>query len=131
MTDEDLKQLTQRTARMLFGDPAERKPGDLNPYEIWKEFFGSETAFQLSTFFTGRLYAREVVSQKQRELCAVAVLTVLHMPEELRAHVKAAMNVGASREEVAEVILQTVTYHGVPTMLEGLKVLKSVMDETP
>jgi 4-carboxymuconolactone decarboxylase len=131
MTDEELKQLTQRTARMLFGDPAERKPGDLNPYEIWKEFFGSETAFQLSTFFTGRLYAREVVSQKQRELCAVAVLTVLHMPEELRAHVKAAMNVGASREEVAEVILQTVTYHGVPTMLEGLKVLKSVMDETP
>lgn len=129
MNDEELKQLTQKTARMLFGDPAARKAGDLNPYEIWKDLFGSETAFHLSTFYTGRLYAREVVSQKQRELCAVAVLTVLHMPEELRAHVKAAMNVGATREEVAEVILQTVTYHGVPTMLEGLKVLKAVLDE--
>lgn len=129
LSKDELRDLTTKTARMLFGDPAERKPGDLNPYEIWKDFFGSETAFNLSTFYTGRLYAREVVSQKQRELCAVAVLTVLHMPDELRAHVKAAMNVGATREEVAEVILQTVTYHGVPTMLEGLKVLKKTLEE--
>lgn len=128
MTDDELKKLTQDTARKLFGDPDERKPDDVNPYALWKEFV-PDLAFDLSTFFTGKLYAREVISQKQRELCAVAVLTVLHMPEELRAHVKAAMNVGASREEVAEVILQTVTYHGVPTMLEGLKVLKSVTDE--
>jgi 4-carboxymuconolactone decarboxylase len=129
MTDNELRELTRKTAEMLFGHPSERKPGDLNPFDTWKEFFGADTAFQLSTFFTARLYAREVISQKQRELCAVAVLTVLHMPEELRAHIKAAMNVGATREEVAEVILQTVTYHGVPTMLEGLKVLKSVLDE--
>lgn len=128
MTDDELKKLTQETARKLFGDPAERKPDDVNPYALWKEFV-PDLAFDLSTFFTGKLYAREVISQKQRELCAVAVLTVLHMPDELRAHVKAAMNVGASKEEVAEVIVQTVTYHGVPTMLEGLKVLKSVTDE--
>lgn len=128
MTDDELKKLTQETARKLFGDPADCKPDDVNPYALWKEFV-PDLAFDLSTFFTGKLYAREVISQKQRELCAVAVLTVLHMPDELRAHVKAAMNVGATREEVAEVIVQTVTYHGVPTMLEGLKVLKSVTDE--
>lgn len=128
MTDDELKKLTQETARKLFGDPAERKPDDVNPYVLWKEFV-PDLAFDLSTFFTGKLYAREVISQKQRELCAVAVLTVLHMPDELRAHVKAAMNVGATKQEVAEVIVQTVTYHGVPTMLEGLKVLKSVTDE--
>ena len=36
-------------------------------------------------FFTGKLYSREVITQVQRELCAVASLTVLHRPHELRA----------------------------------------------
>ena len=55
--------------------------------------------------------------------------TVLDKPDELRAHIKAAMNVGASREEVAEVIFQMTTYGGVPIMVEGLKVLKATLDE--
>ena len=35
-------------------------------------------------FFTGKLYSREVISQKQRELCAVASLTVLNRRNEVR-----------------------------------------------
>ena len=112
---ESLKELTQRTAKMLFGEPKGKKSA-AGAFEIWKSF-DPELARHLSMFYTGRLYAREVISQKQRELCAVAVLTVLHMPDELRAHVKAAMNVGATKEEVAEVIFQTVTYHGLEDRL--------------
>lgn len=122
---EDLKELTKETAKKLFGD---RMPEGVNAYEIWKSF-DPELAKHLSMFYTGRMYGREVISQKQRELCAVAVLTVLNMPNELRAHCIAAMNVGAKKEEVAEVIFQTTTYHGVPTMLEGLKVLKEVIED--
>src|SRR2546428_13121284 len=69
----------------------------------------------MSLFYTGRLYTREVISQKQRELCAVAALTVLHRLEELRLHIGAALNVGATKEEVAEVIFQMMTYGGGPT----------------
>ena len=32
--------------------------------------------------------------------------------------------------DVAEVIFQTMTYRGVPTMIEGLRVLKSVLNES-
>ena len=83
----------------------------------------------MSLFYTGRLYAREVISQKQRELCAVAALTVLHRLEELRLHIGAALNVGATKEEVAEVIFQMMTYGGVPTTVEGLKICKAVLEE--
>ena len=79
--------------------------------------------------FTGKLYSREVISQKQRELCAVASLTVLHRPRELRAHVHAALNVGATRQEVTEVIFQQVTYGGMPVVVEALDVLVSVLQE--
>jgi 4-carboxymuconolactone decarboxylase len=80
-------------------------------------------------FFTGKLYSREVLSQKQRELCAVASLTVLHRPRELHAHLHAALNVGATRREVAEAIFQQVTYGGMPVVVEALEVYARVLGE--
>ena len=48
---------------------------------------------------------------------------------ELHAHVHAAMNVGATRAEVAEVIFQQVTYGGMPAVVEALQVLRDVLIE--
>ncbi|MEN9317202.1 MAG: hypothetical protein RIS35_3595, partial [Pseudomonadota bacterium] len=78
-------------------------------------------------FYVGKLYSREVIPQKTRELCAVASLTVLNRHEELKAHIHAAMNVGASTTEVAEVIFQQVTYGGMPVVVEGLQALRDVL----
>ncbi len=122
MADEELSEVTRRTAEMLFGPP---KKGE-GVYHLWRQF-DPELARHISMFFTGRLYARQVISQKQRELCAVAALTVLQRLDELRVHIDAALNVGATREEVAEVIFQMLTYGGVPTMVEGLKVCQEVL----
>jgi len=124
VTDDELRDITRHTAEMLFGPP---KPGE-GAYQLWRKF-DPELARQMSMFYTGRLYAREVISQKQRELCAVAALTVLQRLEELRLHIGAALNVGATKEEVAEVIFQMMTYGGVPTTVEGLKVCKEVLVE--
>ena len=124
MTDDELRDVTRQTAERLFGPP---KHGE-GAYQLWRKF-DPELARQMSLFYTGRLYAREVISQKQRELCAVAALTVLQRLEELRLHIGAALNVGATKEEVAEVIFQMMTYGGVPTTVEGLKVCKEVLAE--
>src|SRR5213592_5116262 len=121
--DEDLRQRTRKTAQMLFHT---LKGG--TGFETWKKF-DKDLARELSMFFTGTLYSREVISQVQRELCAVASLTVLHRPHELRAHVHAALNVGATRQQVAEVIFQQVTYGGMPVVVEALDVLKAVLEE--
>lgn len=125
---EELKRITQETAAMLFGPPKKDATGaQQGAFALWKEF-DPELAKHISMFYTGRLYAREVISQKQRELCAVASLTVLDKPAELRAHIRAAMNVGATKDEVAEVIFQQCTYAGVPCMVEGLRSLKEVLE---
>jgi 4-carboxymuconolactone decarboxylase len=121
--DEALKETTKKTARMLFHT---LKGG--TGFETWKQF-DKDLARELSMFFTGKLYAREVISQKQRELCAVASLTVLNRNNEVRAHIHAALNVGATRQEVAEVIFQQVTYGGMPVGVETLEVFKRVLDE--
>src|SRR5438045_4563650 len=123
MNEAELKQKTRDTAGKLFHT---RKGG--TGFETWKKF-DKELARQLSMFFTGVLYSREVISQTQRELCAVASLTVLHRPHELRAHIHAALNVGASRQEVSEVIFQQVTYGGMPVVVDALDVFKAVLEE--
>ncbi|HVQ73924.1 MAG TPA: carboxymuconolactone decarboxylase family protein [Candidatus Binatia bacterium] len=121
--DEARKEKTRRTAHMLFHSIK----GGVG-FDTWKKF-DKDLARELSMFFTGTLYSREVISQKQRELCAVASLTVLNRRNELRAHVHAALNVGASRQEVAEVVFQQVTYGGMPVVVEALAVLREVLEE--
>ena len=96
------------------------------PFETWKRF-DKGLARELSIFFTGVLYSREVISQKQRELCAVAALTALHRPNEVRAHIHAALNVGATRQEVAEVIFQMATYGGMPVVVDALDIYAQVL----
>src|SRR2546430_15544222 len=60
---------------------------------------------------------------------SVASLTVLDRHNELRAHIHAALNVGATRQEVAEVIFQQVTYGGMPVVVEALDVYAKVLGE--
>ena len=122
--DEEIKEKTRKTAELLFRGVDTGEGG----YALWRRF-DKELAKQISVFFTGRLYSREVLSQKQRELCAVAALTVLDRQEELRLHIHAARNVGATREEIAEVIFQMLVYGGAPVMVEGLKVAKRALEE--
>ena len=121
--DSDLRELTKRTAQKLFHS---LKGG--TGFDTWKKF-DKDLARELSMFFTGTLYSREVITQAQREMCAVASLTVLHRPHELRAHIHAALNVGATRQQVAEVIFQQVTYGGMPVVVDALDVFKAVLEE--
>jgi 4-carboxymuconolactone decarboxylase len=121
--DRELREQTKKTANMLF----HTMKGGVG-FDTWKKF-DKDLARELSMFFTGKLYSREVISQKQRELCAVASLTVLHRPHELRPHIHAALNVGATRQDVAEVIFQQVTYGGMPVVVDALDVFKKVLEE--
>jgi len=121
---EDLKEKTRKTAEMLFHTLDAESRG----YALWRQF-DKELAKEISTFFVGKLYSREVLSQRERELCAIAALTVLNRESELRAHIHAARNVGATQEEIAEVIFQMLVYGGAPVMVEGLQVARRVFEE--
>ena len=123
MDEQTLRERTKRTAHTLFHTLTSG-----TGFELWKKF-DRDLARELSMFFTGVLYSREVLSQRERELCAVAALTALHRPNEVRAHIHAALNVGATRHEVAEVIFQMVTYGGMPVVVDALEVYARVLTE--
>ena len=98
------------------------------PYELWRSF-DKDLARDLSLFITGQMYSREVIPHTARQMVTIAALTVLEKSEELRLHIHAALNVGVTPREAAEVIFQTAVYGGVPAMNQGLKALRQVLTE--
>ncbi len=120
---DDIKTRTRRTAELYFKDVKGEKP-----FELWQAF-DPELAKQMSIFITGRMYAREKIPHPTRQLVTVAVLTVMGRADELKLHIQAALNVGCTPQEIAEVIFQTFTYAGITTVNTALKVLRDVMQE--
>lgn len=121
--DKDAIEKTQKTAALYFEGVRGEKP-----YDLWQAF-DKDLARDLSLFITGRMYAREKIDHKTRQFATIAALTVLSRTDELRLHIEAALNVGCKPEQIAEVIFQTFTYGGIPTVNAALKTLRSVLEE--
>jgi 4-carboxymuconolactone decarboxylase len=76
------------------------------------------------------IYPRPGLDLKTREMLTVAALTVLgYAQAELKDHIRGAMNVGCTRDEILEIILQMVVYAGFPAALEAVKTVASVFGE--
>lgn len=62
----------------------------------------------------GDVWARPGLDRQMRSAVTLAVLTALGREHELRLHLGAALRNGLSREQIAEVLLHTGVYAGVP-----------------
>jgi 4-carboxymuconolactone decarboxylase len=81
----------------------------------------------LVEFAFGDICARPGLDLKTREIATVAALTALGTaPAQLRVHIKAALNLGCSRTELTEAIMQMAVYAGFPAALNGLAAAKEV-----
>ena len=81
----------------------------------------------------GMIWSRPGLAIRDRSLVTVAQLAALGHSQELRAHLAGALNLGISREEIVEVLMQTAVYAGVPAANEALRVAAEVLgtDEAP
>jgi len=78
----------------------------------------------------GDIYSRTGIDLRTRELVTIASLTTLgYARDQLKAHVQNALNVGCTKEEIVETILQMAVYAGFPAALNGLFTLKEVIEE--
>jgi len=81
-------------------------------------------------FAFGDIYSRPGLDLKSREIAIVASLVTLGTAKtELHAHLHGALNVGVTREELVEVIMQMTVYAGFPVAISGMRVLADVLKE--
>lgn len=78
----------------------------------------------------GDVYCRPGLDLRSREMVTVAALTALGgCDSQLRVHINGALNVGVTREEIVEVMIQMSVYAGFPAALNGMSVAKTVFAE--
>jgi 4-carboxymuconolactone decarboxylase len=81
-------------------------------------------------FAFGDVYSRPGLDLKSREIAVVAALTALgNAKPQLKVHIHGALNVGCSRQEVVEIIIQMAVYAGFPAAINGMFAAKEVFQE--
>ena len=80
----------------------------------------------------GKTFNREGLDAKTRLLVTISALTVLgaHAEPQLRLAIRHALEAGATKREIAEVIYQMSMFGGVPAMTKALEIAQGVFGET-
>lgn len=87
-------------------------------------------ATYLFEFPFGDIYSRPGLDLRAREIATIAALTAMgNAAPQLKVHIEAGLNVGLSRNEITEVIMQMAVYAGFPAALNGLFAAKEVFSE--
>jgi len=79
----------------------------------------------------GDVWQRSGLDLKTRSLITVAMLTALGKQNELKGHVRGALNNGATQAEIQEVLLHAAVYCGVPTAVEAFRSANEVVAGLP
>ncbi|MBA1244283.1 carboxymuconolactone decarboxylase family protein [Pseudomonas japonica] len=84
-------------------------------------------ATYLFEFPFGDIYSRPGLSLRDREIATVAALSAMgNATPQLKVHIEAALNVGLTRAEITEVLMQMAVYAGFPAALNGLFAAREV-----
>lgn len=76
----------------------------------------------------GDVWERPGLSKRDRSLITVASLIALYRTDQLRGHLRRALDNGVTREEIGEVITHMAFYSGWPTAANAARVAKEVFD---
>lgn len=81
-------------------------------------------------FSYGDVISRAGLDEKTKELATIAMCTALGTAQpQLAVHINAALNVGATAEEIVETIQQMVVYAGFPAALNGISIARKVFTD--
>ena len=78
----------------------------------------------------GDVWERPALSKRDRSMITVAALTALYRTDQLRAHIRRALEHGVTKEEIGEIITHMAFYGGWPTAANAVQVAQEVFAES-
>lgn len=76
----------------------------------------------------GGVWTRDGLDRRTRSLITLSALTALKCPNELKGHVRGALNNGCTVGEIRETLLHCAVYAGVPASVEAFRAAQEVID---
>ena len=83
----------------------------------------------ITRYAWGEVWARPELDRRTRSCITLAALVALGCEEELAMHVRAALRIGLTPDEIKEVLLHSAIYCGVPAANGAFAVAQRVLDE--
>ncbi|MFF3439785.1 4-carboxymuconolactone decarboxylase [Streptosporangium sp. NPDC002721] len=110
------------TRRAVLGDEhVDRAVAGTTPFTAdFQEF--------ITTYAWGEIWTRPGLDRRTRSCVTLAMLATLGHEQELAMHVRAALRVGLTEEEIKEVLLQTAIYAGVPAANRAFAVARAALE---
>src|SRR5690606_32504505 len=71
----------------------------------------------------------EELPRRDRSLINLAMISVLNRHNELKVHIRGALNTGLSREAIREVLLQVGIYGGIPAAVDSFRLATEAFAE--
>jgi 4-carboxymuconolactone decarboxylase len=94
--------------------------------DAFLEKFDAGFAKYLNEQLFGEIWNRPGLPTESRSMITVAVLMALGRGQELRLHMRGALNNGVTKDELKEIIMHVCHYSGVPTAIEGIRAFTEV-----
>ena len=92
--------------------------------------FNSDFQDLITRYAWGEIWTRPGLPRKTRSLITIAMMVALNRGDELKMHIRAALQKGVTREELREVLLQTAIYCGVPAANTAFHLAEQVLAKT-
>ncbi len=83
----------------------------------------------ITRYAWGAVWSRDGLDRRTRSAITLAVLTALGREQELAMHVRAAVRNGLTEQEIAEILLHTAVYAGVPAANAAFAIAQGVFEE--
>jgi len=112
-----------RVRREVLGDAyVDRAVAKTTPFTAAFQDFITRVAW-------GDVWARPELDRRTRSCITLGVLAALGRDAEIALHVRAALRNGLSQAEIAEVLLHTAVYAGIPAANQAFAIAQRVLDE--
>jgi len=77
----------------------------------------------------GEVWNRPALDRKTRSMLTLALLTALGKQNQLRVHVRGAIENGVSKEEIREVLMHSLIYAGLPAAVDSFATTSEVLKQ--
>jgi 4-carboxymuconolactone decarboxylase len=77
----------------------------------------------------GEVWNRPALDHKTRSMLTLALLTALGKQNQLRVHVRGAIQNGVSKEEIREVLMHSMIYAGLPAAVDSFATTTEVLKQ--
>ena len=91
--------------------------------------FGKDLQNLITEYAWGEVWNRSSLSDKERSLVNLGMISALNRPHELKLHIKGALNNGVTIDQIRDIFLQVTVYCGAPAGIDSMRLAREAFSE--